>query len=73
MNEIADQKLTEQAHAIAVAKQEAAEQYAKYEADKKKREEDERKAKEVEEKLKKEEELEKMRIASLKKAQVIER
>jgi len=47
MNEIADQKLTEQAHAIAVAKQEAADQFAKYEKDKKKRDEQEKINKEL--------------------------
>ena len=68
MQEIADQKLTEQAHAIAVAKQQAADQFAVYEADKKKSAEEEKKAKEIEEKLKKDEEQEKLRLASLKKA-----
>ena len=47
MNEIADQKLTEQAHAIAVAKQEAADQFANYEKDKKKRDEQEKINKEL--------------------------
>lgn len=73
INEIADKKLTEQARAIALAKQEAADQFAKYEADKKKRDEQEKKNKEADLKRKQDEETEKMRLASLKKAQIIER
>ena len=90
MNEIAEQKLQEQARAIAIANQEAKlkhqelekqkllnkvkeeEQKLKDEAANKIRAEEEKKHKEAEAKLHKEEEVEKMRIASLKKAKVIQ-